>query len=199
MKPLVASHLLQLWEGQWVAVLRSKLHEPHVGWMSKLSDDTEAGKQPWKQTSATLKNENQPQHYISACTKHFCCRSICVHAIIKSAVLWRWNGEMAASQTHTTHWKNQCWQIWNTHVVHCCDRVQPHLVWTVWWIRLKYFSLCHNVHLQPHSTAQSQILNISALSWRNCRWSSATSQKFVVRLEIWRHVVTFTLWLVWLV
>lgn len=46
MSSLVMAYLLQFGEGQWIAVLCSELHESHVGWMSKLRDNTEAGKQP---------------------------------------------------------------------------------------------------------------------------------------------------------
>lgn len=40
------AHLLQLGEGERVAVLGSELHEPHVGRVRELGNDAEAGKQP---------------------------------------------------------------------------------------------------------------------------------------------------------
>lgn len=40
------AHLLQFGESEWVAVLGSELHEPHVGRVCELSDDAETGKQP---------------------------------------------------------------------------------------------------------------------------------------------------------
>lgn len=40
------AHLLQFGERERVAVLGSKLHEPHVGRVCELGDDAEAGKQP---------------------------------------------------------------------------------------------------------------------------------------------------------
>lgn len=64
--PLVMSYLLQLGEGQWIAVLCSELHESHVGWMSELCDNTETGKQPGtRDTGATLEkmtNENETKY-----------------------------------------------------------------------------------------------------------------------------------------
>lgn len=40
------AHLLQFGESEWVAVLRSELHEPHVGRVCELSDDAETWEQP---------------------------------------------------------------------------------------------------------------------------------------------------------
>lgn len=84
------SHLLQLREGQWVAVLSSELHESHVGWMGKLCDDTETRKQSGKQTSATFKKwfncwkKQQSRNYFCCGPRYFCSRCIWVHTYIKS-------------------------------------------------------------------------------------------------------------------